>query len=1144
MDRICLSIGGRNVSDAAGRLLDLILWKRDKKVIYFHGWSGFGVTPVLRWIVQNLSSMKSRPELCHHRLIFIDCSEWKSRRSLQRKIAEELKLDHTTMDIFDKQDEEDDFNGVDQASRDLINDASIMIDKTLRECSIIIFFLNGSDHEFDLINFGVPPISTFGNNIMIWSFKKRSLTMTLSGYKHYSILKTQLRNTQLFVHTGWEIYELSNSEFTDLLHEEAASIVARHPCIMGMDALTMVKDCCLYQMFLYYSFHRATKFAWTAHASNYWICDGIIKGDRTVEISNALHEEIRWECDTYDLLDHVCKDWIKNNQDASFLVINDDTVYKKKPYRWVALTSKNLKVPDQDMKTIMDKTSSLFVAFKLTDNTPAGLPDGLFKHCNNLGVLVLFCCAFNFASPPFLQCSGLRFLGLDRCTNDLTRKEEGYGMDWVFLYSLWVLDMRYTDWDEILAKGKIDLMVSLRDLSIEGLKCWQHISQLQTRLSNLQRLRITRSMQKAKISDDTSNSFVEHTKLEILDLSGNNDMKKLPTSLSNASRLQVLVLDGCDSLENVEVPNGLPSSLTSSTELHLKSSRPKCPSDQDTKDLKLSHISLQGCTQLSNLFLRGLSNLMELDLSGSPLKVLDFGSMVVDVPRLKRLFLLGCEHLRAIKWGSSVHNWELICIDTWPGTWTQPSPAQHDPCRFQVHAVLADVRLARSLWTLIDKRRGLGFHIHVPSSSYTIVDCGTIQQPEATSNEMTEPANTLQRHSLASQYRDMLTEMGDAPTPMEAFPDPEPPPASLLDRHVEITNGGYILDSELQRYRPPTSVFDDLAALMKYHAESLHVHDASISVSMPGGWWESLRWCRVERCPSLGPTLFPLDVNGAGFSKLEVIWVSELAIARCLWSVGCDFTSLQHLHLRSCPRLQYALPLGAYDNNWCASLKTIHVLHCGDLKHIFIAPYSRPNDAAMRFPALATIYLHDLPMLKGISEGKMFAPKLQAVRIRGCFGLRRLPAVDEYLKKPVRGLRWPRPAVEMEKDVWDALEWDGMDARHHPSYYQEPPLHSRYYRRRRLLRGTVNERDDDDGMDAARLLMSRFVRVICARVAALLACFWVSFLHGWHCTRLSFQCVCVCVCPATHGGLRMHAWLLCLDMAELVCINLLCVLLE
>jgi hypothetical protein len=52
-------------------------------------------------------------------------------------------------------------------------------------------------------------------------------------------------------------------------------------------------------------------------------------------------------------------------------------------------------------------------------------------------------------------------------------------------------------------------------------------------------------------------------------------------------------------------------------------------------------ISLQGCTQLENLFVHELPNLVELDLSGCAIKVLDFTTMVTNVPMLKRLFLLG-----------------------------------------------------------------------------------------------------------------------------------------------------------------------------------------------------------------------------------------------------------------------------------------------------------------------------------------------------------------------------------------------------------------------------------------------------------------------------------------------------------------------
>jgi hypothetical protein len=40
-----------------------------------------------------------------------------------------------------------------------------------------------------------------------------------------------------------------------------------------------------------------------------------------------------------------------------------------------------------------------------------------------------------------------------------------------------------------------------------------------------------------------------------------------------------------------------------------------------------------------------------------------------------------------------------------------------------------------------------------------------------------------------------------------------------------------------------------------------------------------------------------------------------------------------------------------------------------------------------------------------------------------------------------------KPTVEIENDVWDALEWDGAEAGHHPSHF-EPPVHSRHYKKK------------------------------------------------------------------------------------------------
>jgi len=132
------------------------------------------------------------------------------------------------------------------------------------------------------------------------------------------------------------------------------------------------------------------------------------------------------------------------------------------------------------------------------------------------------------------------------------------------------------------------------------------------------------------------------------------------------------------------------------------------------------------------------------------------------------------------------------------------------------------------------------------------------------------------------------------------------------------------------------------------------------------------------------------------------------------------------------------------------SLETLHIVHCGELRHVFVRGDAdeKHRHTSVEFPKLTTIHLHDLPALQQICEAaEMLAPALETIRIRGCWSLRRLPALKG--RKP--SMR--RPIVEIEKDVWDALEWDGVDAGHHPSLY-EAPVHSRYYKRR-VLRTTV-----------------------------------------------------------------------------------------
>ncbi|CAL5032071.1 unnamed protein product [Urochloa decumbens] len=980
---------------------------------------------------------------------------------MQRKIAEELKLDSETMALFDKQDEEDDFNSVDHGSRDVIRGVSQVIAQTLVNRKFMMLFLNGSDDEVDVNRFGISPQSWTEHHAVVWTFKRRSLTINIGRYDE---IRTNLRHTNVFLDCSGS--DLISSEFRALVREEAASIVFRHPLMRGInlttgtDLTTMVMKCCMYELFLQHSFHNVTGFDWVAHAPNYWTCDGIIKGDGTRKIGDLLHQDIHWVGGASWL--GTMFERLMGDPEVPFFVVKDDiSLFKKRSYRWISITSKNIKLHEH-MKAILKSATSLFVALEKWDN-PQILPDGLFKHCRNLGVLVMSHCAFSFISPPFVQCHGLRFLGLDHCTNDNTREGEN-STNWSCLQSLWLLDLRYTEWGNILSAEKLDILINLRELNIEGFLCWQLTNRLWGRLPYLQKVRIIKPSRKEETSSiDCHNLFMDKKlDVEILDLSGNRDMENLPVSLSMAKSLQMLVLDGCDGLENVVVPDELRSSLrsfsfdgygpanhwASSFKLHLgTSSERKQPPDLDKRDLKTSKISLKGCMQLENLFIRGLPNLVELDLSGCPIKMLDLTTMVANVPMLKWLFLLGCENLRMISWASydpmELSHLEVVCIDTRPERahgFTRPSIAQHKRVSLQLHAILVDARLARSLYSLVhhyENQRGyedIYFNIHVTSS----IEYGEGVQLETTSKDMIKPSIEQPHIHLRRYGDDAFSKIGD--TPLLIFPQP---PTQQLDRHVQIRRGSHGLESEFAHYY-------GLGYLLTQRAESLHMHDALTSASMHTGIWRRLRWCRLERCPNLC-TVFPPGAYAC--DTLQIIYASDLLRADFIWSKGSRwhpaFENLQHLHLRSCPRLQFVLPV------WVSSfpsLETLHVIHCGALTHVFVLDEVYPKEILVHgvpFPKLTTIHLHDLPKLQQImGEVKMIAPAIETIRIRGCFVLRRLPA----LRGREPGLK--RPAIETEKDVWDALEWDGLAAGHHPDLF-EPSVHSRYYRRSRLLRGTV-----------------------------------------------------------------------------------------
>ncbi|EMS62037.1 putative WRKY transcription factor 16 [Triticum urartu] len=576
------------------------------KAFFFRGWSrvALGASAVLRDVAKLLKyTICDDSDMTKHfnRIVHVDCSLWKNRRTMQRAIAKELNLRHV-MPIFDRQDEEDDFVGVDVSSR--------------KEIAITL----------ESLWYGDPDYST---------------------------------------------------KIHHILHEVAIRVIGD----TGMDGINpeTVLDCFLYSLFLTAQLPQNSTgvgYGWATHACNYWICDGMRGEDKAWEIGYMLYGVIPLdECSSSETA--------QRRYLAHFL--------PRLGKGWYSVTSNN--GGTNHISNVHADASSYFLTFH--GNDPVYVCNDLFQLAsNNLRVLKLCNCSFDFASPPFQCCSNLRFLWLEHCAN--TWKEQSGAP---IFPNLLVFDLRFTDY--VLLPQMIELMTNLRELNTKGIP-WKTISAIWKKLKKLQKLRLTESSDVVAVDRCSS---VDMMNLELLDLSGNTHLESLPT-LSSARSLKILVLDGCSSLDQVALAverappllesfcfdgYGPAKDWTHSIHLPQKELRLKSPL-APVEIVKVTKISLHGCGRLQNIFLRALPNLEELDLSGTAIKIIDLDAM--DVPKLKKLFLLGCAPSLRDCWGLrrlSVVAREgpkpvVDCEkDLWDSLEWDGLDARHHPSLFETH---------------------------------------------------------------------------------------------------------------------------------------------------------------------------------------------------------------------------------------------------------------------------------------------------------------------------------------------------------------------------------------------------------------------------------------------------------------------------
>ncbi|KAF7076955.1 hypothetical protein CFC21_081555 [Triticum aestivum] len=586
-------------------------------------------------------------------------------------------------------------------------------------------------------------------------------------------------------------------------------------------------------------------------------------------------------------------------------------------------------------------------------------------------------------------------------------------MLWECFQSLWVLDLRHPDCDQILSARVMDLMIQLRDLNVMGARNWD-MSHLQGRLHNIRKLRVTKST-----CYFNNNVFSDMGNMELLDFSGNIIRKRMKTlsGPEGNNSLKTVIIGGCDWLKI---------------------------------------ISFRGCKELKNLFLKGsLGNLNELDLSGTRVKTLDFGGVETSsIP--KKLILLGCEKLRAILWPQKVvrEGWfgVLLSIDTMSTSTSADggeAPLAHPHVDPSIQRQKEEIFKARWRISLMDTRflRSLspvrwylgGSSIHIDVCDAATVGGSNIQGTSSDELVQVQPhTSTL----MDSKYRDILKDgpvatvmMRDCP---KIFVRQWTQVVACIINVIMHGQSNKLLEDNPSITSIPGQA--DTCALLLPHflceaATSLHVYDNPAITSIPappqGSGWRSIRWCRMERCPKLH-TVFttPEGSNVKSFFWLEKFWASQLLSACYIWDRPTQsyFYNLNLLHLNHCPRLVHVLPFSKWEGDTLGALETLEIVYCGDLREVFpLDTQLQEQDKILEFPKLRHIHLHELPMLQRISGCRMWAPKLETIKIRGCCSLKRLPLV---------GRNTMPPKVDCEKEWWDNLEWDGLEKYHHPSLYE------------------------------------------------------------------------------------------------------------
>ncbi|TVU14688.1 hypothetical protein EJB05_38172, partial [Eragrostis curvula] len=565
------------------------------------------------------------------------------------------------------------------------------------------------------------------------------------------------------------------------------------------------------------------------------------------------------------------------------------------------------------------------------------------------------------------------------------------------MFSLLYLDVSYSN-VKTFSSNFFHYMPNLQELMLVKCSNLEELPPTFYALSSLTTLELTGT----KIKYFSVKIFVQMKKLQSLKLIDNMNLLLIPELVSKAScELINQHIEGWNSIMEEGVKLEWHPTIKSFTLIgspHIK------------------RLSLYGCKKLEFVDIKELDALEDLNLSATAIKELP--AFIPNLPRLRRLLLVGVPSLRRIPWHEVRRLPDVFYLDQCSdGNITNLSQPQ------VTQVCISDSRFFYSFNSdsrklVRDGKLFKSFYVRVASRK---ARCRKVQDEEDMA--FIKKLQVSVSAAYADVSRCYLTE-GVSMVPMD-----DVPPIRETQRHVEI--------SAIERYPHGLKHLLDVT-------KSISMMDDTHVVSLNDlSDLQELEECMVRRCHQMTCVFRWADYLQ---DTLTNACASHLKSLIHFYSGSLNFNALKNLRLEHCPRLEGVMLGGSR----LPSLVTLDILFCYNLKAIFYDRYVS-NPSSYQLPALRRMHLQELPLLKHlhVDDAIITAPKWEELHVRGCWSLRRLPRLNQQPGK-MAGVK-----VSGERAWWQNLQWDQEDggtSLHRDSYQPVLPRASASFHERVVIK--------------------------------------------------------------------------------------------